>query len=133
MNLPGSGIRGPGSASEEREGTEVHGDRSRRPGPASRTQEPDLIADANGSLIPTGSRIPNPDTRLSSYNCDMLDVLLSEPVVDPIASGHLIQTSPKRRCSGKRLRTCRICGGQPMFECAESPRAAANRHSHEEI
>jgi CspA family cold shock protein len=26
-----------------------------------------------------------------------MEILLSEPVVDPIASGHLIQTSPKRR------------------------------------
>jgi hypothetical protein len=32
----------------------------------------------------------------------MIQVLLSEPVVDPIASGYLIQTSPKLRYPGKR-------------------------------
>jgi hypothetical protein len=62
-----------------------------------------------------------------------MEILLSEPVVDPIASGHLIQTSPKRRCWGNRLRICLIWGGQHFFVGADCPRAAANRHSHEEI
>jgi hypothetical protein len=51
-------------------------------------------------------------------------VLLSEPVVDPIASGYLIQTSPKLRYPGKRLGFAVICGGRPQESRGRSARGS---------
>ena len=60
-------------------------------------------------------------------------ILLSEPVFDPIASGYLIQTSPKRLLGKTVAHLPYLRRPASMYECAECPRAAANRHSHEEI
>jgi hypothetical protein len=54
-------------------------------------------------------------------------VLLSEPVVDPIASGYLIQTSPKLRYPGKRLGFAVNAAASHSNSRGNVPRAAASR------